>query len=215
MFSLNGTIYGICNKIYYLALLNVTFLLHCLPIVTIPSATAALFGVSKRLVQGDEEFLFQMYREMFKKHFTRSLLTGLFMAAFGAGLLINFCLLSHMNTVFKPVCFTGLCFIAIFYIITMLYLFLVSVSKSCTLKQLIIDSFTIGAYKFHMTLINVILVGAVLLISLRFSFLLMVLSFSASSYITAWFFNKKVHHLLHTIDAQEVEDNRKKPYMIM
>jgi uncharacterized membrane protein YesL len=215
MFSVNGKIYGICNKIYYLAFLNIIFLLHCLPIVTIPSATAALFGASKRLVQGDEEFLFKTYREMFKKHFTRSMLTGLFMAAFGAGLLINFRLLSRINTVLNPVCFTGLCFIAIFFVITMLYLFLVMVSRSSSLKQLIIDSFTIGAYKLHMTLLNVILVGAVLLISLRFSFLLVVLSFSTSAYITAWFFNKKVKLFLHTIDEQKAEDTRKKPYMIL
>lgn len=210
MFSLNGVLYRICNKIHYLAYLNILFLISCLPFVTIPAATVALFGVSRKLLQGDEQSIFTVYRKLFMRNFRRSLGVGFLMTVIGLCLLLNFHLLIHIKTSLNPVFFTSLCFVGCIYIITMLYLFPLMINGNFSLKQLIIKSFTIGVYKFHITVLNLIILVVLLLISLRFTFLLVVLSFSVSSYITIWFFNQKVDKILKELDGQAFEENGNK-----
>lgn len=132
------------------------------------------------------------------------------MTVIGLCLLLNFHLLIHIKTSLNPVFFTSLCFVGCIYIITMLYLFPLMINGNFSLKQLIIKSFTIGVYKFHITVLNLIILVVLLLISLRFTFLLVVLSFSVSSYITIWFFNQKVDKILKELDGQAFEENGNK-----
>jgi regulatory protein YycI of two-component signal transduction system YycFG len=54
-----------------------------------------------------------------------------------------------------------------------------------------------------------------LFISVRFSFLFIVLFFSVSAYITSWFFNKKVAKILKILDEQAVDENGKENRMIV
>jgi uncharacterized membrane protein YesL len=215
VFSLDGILNRICNKIYYLSYLNIIFLLFCLPLITIPAATAALFGVSRKLVEGDEQSIFTSYRQLFMDNLKRSLVLGVFIAVIGLCLLLNFRLLFQTKTHINPLFFTGLCFSGIIYIITALYLFPLMVNGYLKLKQLIINSFIIGFYKFHITLLNLIILMGLLFISLRFSFLFIVLFFSVSAYITSWFFNKKVAKILKILNEQAIDKDGKENHIIV
>jgi uncharacterized membrane protein YesL len=214
VFSINGVLYRFCNKLHLLAYLNILFLISCLPLITIPAATAALFGVSRKLIQGDEQSIFTLYRQLFVGSFRRSLGVGLFTIIIGLCLLINFHLLTQIKTSLNPVFFISQCFLGCLFIITMLYLFPLMVNRNFSLKQLIIKSFTIGVYKFHITVINLIFLVVLLFLSLRFSFLLVVLYFSVSAYITCLFYNQKVEKIIKESDGKAFKEKGKKHYKI-
>ncbi|MFS7255958.1 DUF624 domain-containing protein [Carnobacterium divergens] len=70
IFKLNGPLFTLLNRIANLAILNVLFILACLPIFTIGAAITALFSVIYRSNKDDhlaiaKEF-FKAFRENFK-----------------------------------------------------------------------------------------------------------------------------------------------------
>ncbi len=67
---------GVINKIGSAIMLNLLFLVSCLPIVTIGSASSGLYSAVRYSIRGDSSF--QGYREGFKKNFWRMLVATVF-----------------------------------------------------------------------------------------------------------------------------------------
>lgn len=67
---------GVINKIGSAIMLNLLFLVSCLPIVTIGSASCGLYSAVRFSIRGDSAF--QGYREGFKKNFLRMVVATVF-----------------------------------------------------------------------------------------------------------------------------------------
>jgi uncharacterized membrane protein YesL len=71
-------------------LLNLMWLVACLPIVTIFPSTAAMFGVVRDWVRKKEGGLARMFIRRFKENFAQSLLVGALWTVFGVALFLDF-----------------------------------------------------------------------------------------------------------------------------
>lgn len=89
LFSANNKLMGILEKIMNLAILNICFLIGCIPIVTVGAALTALFCVNLRMVRGEESYVFRSYWKAFRKNFRQSTLLWLITLVIGSGVFLN------------------------------------------------------------------------------------------------------------------------------
>lgn len=80
-----------------LFLLNLAWLLACLPVVTALPATAAMFGVVRDWVRGNESGVFGAFVLRFRQNFVQSLVVGVLWALFGGALFVDFLLANQLS----------------------------------------------------------------------------------------------------------------------
>lgn len=85
--GVNSKLMNIINRAADLLLLNLLYILACIPVITVGAATAALYDIMLKMVKGEEGYIFKGYFKAFGNHFKRA--TGLWLLAVGAGALIG------------------------------------------------------------------------------------------------------------------------------
>jgi uncharacterized membrane protein YesL len=92
-----GRIHAILEVFTNHVLLSLLWLVGCLPVVTIPASTAAMFAVTRRWADGDEPRLLSEFGSAFRRLFWRSSLVGVAWLAAGAVLCLDFVIIGHMQ----------------------------------------------------------------------------------------------------------------------
>lgn len=108
-------------------LLNLLWLVACLPVVTAFPATAAMFGVTRDWVRGKEAGLFGTFVLRFRQNFWQSLVVGVLWAVFGATLFLDFLVASGLSGGAQVVVRSLLVLAAIPYALASVFLFPVMV----------------------------------------------------------------------------------------
>ncbi len=90
---LDSRIYQALKVLADFFILNLIWLLACLPILTVFPATAAMFGVCREWVMGRNADTIEAYFSLFKRNFKQSLYLGLVWSLIGGVLLANYALL--------------------------------------------------------------------------------------------------------------------------
>ena len=77
------------GRIFDVCVLNVLWLLCCIPIVTIGPSTTALYYAMINLVRGEESYVSRDFFRSFRQNFKQSLLVGLLLMAVGGFLAVD------------------------------------------------------------------------------------------------------------------------------
>ena len=77
-------------------LLNLLWLLACVPVVTIFPSTAAMFGVVRDWARGKEAGVFGAFVLRFRQNFRQSLAVGVLWALFGGALFLDFLIANEL-----------------------------------------------------------------------------------------------------------------------
>ena len=186
MLSMDGKLYRLCTWISNFAILNLLFLISCIPIITIFPAFSALFAVVRQLVKNHQINIFKKYWMYFTENFKQSFLIGIFSTCIGLFLFVDFRMIVHMQPSLKAVVFPCLVAITIYFILFLFCVFPLMVNSYYTTKQLILNSFKFSLYKPHLTLLNLIIFSAIFYASLKSTFLSVFFSFSFFAYMTYW-----------------------------
>ena len=97
-------------------LLNLVWLLACLPIFTIFPSTAAMFAVARDRVRGKETGLFGAFVSRFKENFRQGLFIGVVWTLFGVALVLDFNVADALpyapGVVMKSLLFLAVCLYA-------------------------------------------------------------------------------------------------------
>lgn len=72
MFDINGKFFAVASKLADLVILNILYLICCIPVITIGAATTAMYGVTKKMVQNKESYIIRSYFRLFKENFKQS-----------------------------------------------------------------------------------------------------------------------------------------------
>ena len=107
-FSLDSKFMQAMSRVADLIILNVIYLVTCLPVVTIGAASTALYTVCFRLGTDREGSLVKGYFRAFRDEFRQATLIWLFLLLFGAASCVNFILFlgtgGWMHYLFFPSC---------------------------------------------------------------------------------------------------------------
>lgn len=135
MFSYDSPAITALNKVADIILVNLLFLVTCIPVVTIGAAQSALFTVAFRWTKREEAGA-KEYCSAFRRNFRGSLLPWLIMLVAGVALAYNL-----FFTVRNQLPFRGL-MIAVFILLSVVYFIILSqlfpffAKFNCTVRQL-------------------------------------------------------------------------------
>lgn len=101
--DINSAIYRFISKLCQFVLLNILWLIGCLPFFTIGASTAALYRVAGKLTRNEEGYLIKDYISAFRQNFYKATLTWLVMVSAGFVLLQDYRYLQHTESVILQV----------------------------------------------------------------------------------------------------------------
>jgi uncharacterized membrane protein YesL len=108
-------------------LLNLMWLLACLPVVTAFPATAAMFGVVRDWVRAKETGVFAAFLHRFRQNFAQSLVVGALWALFGGALFLDFLVANQLSGGTQVVMRSLLAAASVLYALASVFLFPVMV----------------------------------------------------------------------------------------
>ena len=127
-------------------LLNLMWLVACVPVVTIFPSTAAMFGVVRDWSREKEGGLMRAFASRFRENFAQSLLIGVLWVLFGTALVLDFFVAGRLSFVPEVVMKSLLVLATILYASTSIFLFPAMVHYEMSWKALLKNSllFSIG-----------------------------------------------------------------------
>lgn len=111
------------NKMADLILLNLIFLLCCIPVVTIGPAITALYAVSLRSVRYGDGYVIQTFFRSFKQNFKQSFVVGMIGLLFVCLLVIDLFFWRNVGPAFMSV-FMTVVSICVGYLVFIVFLWL-------------------------------------------------------------------------------------------
>ncbi len=88
--GMNGKFYFIISKVTDLVILNVLYLLFCIPVVTIGAATTALYYVALKMTKNTESYIFRSFKKSFLENFRQATVIWLIFLCLGAFLALDY-----------------------------------------------------------------------------------------------------------------------------
>ncbi|OXS79132.1 YesL family protein [Domibacillus enclensis] len=150
--------YSLLEWIMWLAYLNLLWmggLAAGLFVLGLFPATVSMFAVIRGLLKRDssENKIFHTFVSMYKKEFVKSNLIGFIVAAMGLVLYLDFLFIQNMSGVVYYILFTGLIFISLVYVISLLYIVPVYVHYDLSFFQYFRHAVLIGIVSPVITLL--------------------------------------------------------------
>jgi uncharacterized membrane protein YesL len=157
----DGRVYRILERFLDLVVLNLCWLIACLPVVTVWPATTALFAVVREWALGREPRVIGSFLRFFKANFTQSLCLGVLWSPFGLLLLFNLNLAAQSSPPWRLLLFFCFSTLGGVYLVASVYLFPVMSNYRVSFVQVIKNSIIFGVGQLPIAVLCLLLVGAV------------------------------------------------------
>jgi uncharacterized membrane protein YesL len=157
----DGRVYRILERFLDLVVLNLCWLIACLPVVTVWPATTALFAVVREWALGREPRVIGSFLRFFKANFTQSLCLGVLWCPFGLLLLFNLNLAAQSSPPWRLLLFFCFSTLGGVYLVASVYLFPVMSNYRVSFVQVIKNSIIFGVGQLPIAVLCLLLVGAV------------------------------------------------------
>lgn len=195
LFNLDSPLMQGLAKIADIFILNMLFLLCCIPIITIGPALTALYTVTLKAVRNEESYIIKSFFQAFKRNFKIGTLSWLIVLAVGIVLWADYRILPIMPDSVEKI-FLVLTTLALFiYFMITLYLFPYIARFENTLFATIKNAFLMAMAYLPYTLLlfafAVLAILATIFISFQImGFIWLVFGFSGMAYLNSIFFRK-------------------------
>ena len=177
-------------------LLNLMWLVACLPVVTIFPSTAAMFCVVRDWVRGKEGSLTRTFIARFRENLGQSLLVGTIWVVFGIALFLDFLVASQLSYWAEIVLKSVLVFVSTVYAFGSVYLFPVMVHYDTDWKTVIKNSLLISVGRLPTTLACLVFLVVMVGLTVVVPFLVVI-----TGSITAYVVYKLCNRVFRQIDA--------------
>lgn len=188
-FNTESPIFQFLETFSDFVVLNVLFVITCIPIVTIGPALSALYTVTLREARNEQGYILQSYFQALKENFKRSFLLSLLYALAGAILLYNLAFWAQMKTVTGNVVLILIACCCLFYLLSLLYVFALSARFENSLKQTVKNSLLLALVNPMQTLIIllILVIGfSLAFVSPIFRVFLLIFGFAFWAYCTSF-----------------------------
>ena len=193
MFGIDSKFYEVVSKIADLVVVNLLFVLCSLPIITIGASTTALYGVTKKMAENREGYIFRNYFRLFKENFKQSTIMWSILLLLA---LIPTIDLYIINSFEKTIVTTALKGLMLATALAILFVFLYAMALQSTIKNTLKNAFLMGIGYFPWTLLIVFitLLPIILLVLLGRSagsvvYVMLFVGFAVLAYLNSYIFN--------------------------
>jgi uncharacterized membrane protein YesL len=177
-------------------LLNLIWLVACLPVVTIFPSTVAMFGVVRDWVRGKEGNLTRTFITRFRENFGQSLLVGAIWTVFGVALFFDFLVANQLSYWAEIVLKLLLVLVSTVYAFGSVYLFPVMVHYEADWKTVIKNSLLISVGRLPTTLACLLFLAVMIGLTAMVPFLVVI-----TGSITAYVVYRHCDRVFRQIDA--------------
>ncbi|MCU9612579.1 DUF624 domain-containing protein [Caldibacillus lycopersici] len=148
LFSLENPLVNFLAKIVDIFILNMLFIITSLPIITIGTASTALYSVTQKIVRGEDRYIVRDYFIAFKRNFKQSTILWLLLLMGGLLIFIDYHLfvrLSGIPKIFLASVLLTFCFV---YLCISLFIFPYIARYVDTLRKAILNSLLLAISNF-------------------------------------------------------------------
>jgi uncharacterized membrane protein YesL len=177
-------------------LLNLMWLVACLPVVTIFPSTAAMFGVVRDWVRGKEGSLTRTFVTRFRENLWQSLLVGAIWTVFGVALFFDFLVANQLSYWAEIALKSVLVLVSVVYAFGSVYLFPVMVHYEADWKTVIKNSLLISVGRLPTTLVSLLFLVVMVGLTVVVPFLVVI-----TGSITAYMVYRLCDRVFRQIDA--------------
>lgn len=194
LFSMEGGLLSGMGKIADMVLLNILWIVCCIPIVTAGSATTALYSVMLKMVRDEESYVVRSFFHAFKENFKQSTMIWLLFLGFSGLLWVDFYFWNLENRMGKII-IVPLAVVLFLAVITLQYVAPILAFFENRTSKVLKNAFLMatGYMPYTILILAVSLLPWILLFFsnfMIFSFWNLVIGFSLSAWINAHFFRK-------------------------
>lgn len=193
LFSMEGPFMTFLSRAADLVILNILYMVCCVPIITIGASTTALYYVSLRMAKDEEGYIMKDFFRSFKENFKQATVIFLILLGIGGVILGEFLIVNRME---GAIAFAIECvvFIGIFlFAFETLYVFPVLARFENTIRNTMKNALFISISQIPRTLAMILFscipIGLIL-VSLRWLPLFIALGFSIVSYTNSCWMEK-------------------------
>jgi uncharacterized membrane protein YesL len=193
MRMMDGKLYKSMEFIMNAFLLNLLWLVLCLPILTIFPATTAMFGVVREWKKQNDIRTFSAFFRLFKENFKQSFLMGILWIVFTGLLLGDLIIINQLNSSVKYILFSFFFLMGILYLFISIYIFPVLVHYQVTWKNAIKNALLLSISTLHYTILSILIIAACLVLCFYLPAAMMI-GFSISAYLIYSLVSSGFHH---------------------
>lgn len=188
-FNMESPVFQFLGTLFDFVILNIVFLVTCIPVVTIGPAVSALYTITLREVRNEQGYIVRPYLTAFKENFKQSFLLSIFYTVIGAVLLYNLAFWAQMKTAAGTVFLVVVAVCVLLYVLSLLYVFALSARFDNTVKLTIKNSLLIAlaSPKQTVMLLLILAIGSVLaFVSPGFRVFLVIFGFAFLAYCASF-----------------------------
>lgn len=147
-FNQEGWLYRFLNRLWDLIVLNVLFILTCIPIFTIGASISAMYTVTMKGVRKEDSYIVRSYFTAFKENFRKSTLIWMLLIAVWSVLLVDIFIVGKDNSVL--VLLGGV--FGILWLLITLFVFQLQARFENSVQNTLLNSFVIAVKYWLYTL---------------------------------------------------------------
>lgn len=197
------------NKVADLIILNILWLICCIPIVTAGASTTALFYSTIKLVRGEESYVSKDFFKSFRENLKQGILIWLIMLLAGLIIGADFYILYVSDISYKIYILPVFLFIALIYYIILLYIFPLLSKFENTTKNMFKNALLIGIRNLPLTILLGIFTGIIAVTAYIFVALIplwLFLGVALAAYLASFIYSKIFEKIILSNDEADKDD---------
>ncbi len=159
LFNLDSPIMRGLSRVFDLFVLNIVFIVSCIPVITIGAACTSMHYVCLKIARGEDPYIFKSYIKAFKENFKQATLLWLIiMGVFGI-LILDLMVLRTTQGAFMEILRTVILILTVYAYIVQLYIFPTIARFQCTKKEAVKNAFIFSIVHLPKTILLTIVNG--------------------------------------------------------
>lgn len=197
-FNMDNKFFAVMGRVADLIILNVIFLICCLPVVTIGASLTALHYVTLKMARNEESYIVRSFFKSFKQNFKQATIIHLIMLVIGAVLYMDLNIVNYFDKPISQILYVFFIALGIIYLLVFLYLYPVLAKFYNSIKNTFLNAFLMAIRHLPYTVLMAVITLAPASVFLIQSFrvqstvlmLLILMGFALEAFINGHFLVK-------------------------
>lgn len=164
LFSLDGKLFSFLNRLADLVILNILFMICCLPVFTIGASVTGMYYITMKMVKNEECYIIKGFFKSFRQNFRQATILWLMALTAGIVLAVDFQIVISMDTQFSKVMQVLLMVVLLIYAFVMAYLFPLLAKFDNTVKNSLRNAFLMSIRHLPFTILLLLIPAAVVML---------------------------------------------------
>lgn len=195
IFNLDSKLMIFLGRVADLVILNVIFLVTCIPIVTIGAAITSLYEITLKMVKGEEAYILKGYLNAFKANFRKSTVVWLVLLVASLILATDIFICIQNESILWDILLAVTLIASIILIGILTYVFPLQAKFENTFKKTILNAWVMSIRHLPTTILAIIVNGLFILSMLYNSYtfyygiiVYLLIGFAIEAYVNSVFF---------------------------